>query len=179
MPNHSTASALASATHFLSAEAGRTPADPTSPTTALDLQLEAAKPLTGWAGDDLSRGRSAWLLLSPSGAIVGAGLSQAEAAKAVGLDLDLPAGFAFARLAVVGDLRALHAVTDPLFSGWRVELGPHLEEALRGVERRLRAQERERLSAELAARPQPDPAAEQFQSPEGQPGLTSAGAVRA
>jgi hypothetical protein len=160
MPDHSTASALATATHVLSADAEQAPADPTSPTTALDLQLEAAKPLTDWAGDDLSRGRSAWLLLSPSGAIVGAGLSKAEAAKAVGLDLDLPAGFAFAVLYVSGDLRALHAVTDPLFSGWRVCLGPALAAALRGVERRLRAQDRERLSLELAAQPQSDPAAE-------------------
>ncbi|MBL8616370.1 MAG: hypothetical protein JNM72_12215 [Deltaproteobacteria bacterium] len=162
MHEQPTADRTGSANHNLSDFAART-ADDLSPEAAAayaELLREAYQGPFHWGEGDGVHHRSAWLLLSPSGAIVGAGLSQAEAAKAVGLDLDLPTGFAFARLAVVGDLRALHAVTDPLFSGWRVCLGPALAAALRGVERRLRAQDRERLSLELAAQPQSDPAAE-------------------
>lgn len=243
MPHNSTADALAAATHILSAEPERTPADPTSgpgpslplvepsdllpadqlkalglpsfapASTPLDRMLDLVvaangyRPSSDWAGDQLDRARSAWLLISPTGAIVGMGLTHHQAMKAAGLGVELPTGFRVARLTVDGDLAAFDAVLDTVHQAWtnREDLSPELWEQWARVntllrdhyeaagrvaddEAELRATERERLSRSLAATPVADPAAEPFefqspegpfQSPEGQPGLTSAGAVRA
>ena len=131
------------------------------------------RPPNDWVGDHHHRARAAWLLISPSGAIVSMGLSQHEAMKAAGLGLELPAGFRVARLTVDGDLAALDAVIDTIHQAWTNadDLSPELREQWTRVNSVLRAQqaqaelraaERERLSRALAATPVADPAAEPY-----------------
>lgn len=129
---------------------------------AEQARLEAeglARSTADWTAEPTCRLRSVWALLSPAQIVVGLGLDHGDVLAGAGLR-DLPPGWTVAALQATGEPEALRHMVEALQQVFHPELGPRMTGELRRLVRLCESRWRAWASAQAAAHPESDEAAE-------------------